>query len=139
MRIVRVETLPVVSQEAPGEGNVIYLLKKTEGGVDYTEIHASNTDGTMLVQVPTPESSTIHFGETAPELPSKYPFWVNTNTEDFRFYVQYKDEVSVSWLDMQTFMAMLVPEFDGTGESNKMARADHNHDDRYITFGNHEW
>lgn len=139
MRIVRVETLPEIGPEQPGEGNVIYLHKRTEDGLDFMDIYATNTEGTQLVQLPTAESSAIHFGETAPSLPSRFPFWVCTSVDDFRFYVQYKDDFSIAWMDLQSFMATLVPEFDGTGVSNKMARSDHNHDNTYIRFGNHQW
>lgn len=143
MKIIRVNSLPLGTPESPIVANAIYLLSQTKGGKKQLQIHVSNTAGTELVYIPTETEilgKTITYSNVAPEFPCDSPFWMNTDPSDFSLYVQYTSGPTTIWMDLQSYMTSMVPEFAGTGVANTMARSDHNHDDKYVSIdSNHEW
>lgn len=131
LTIIRVTALP-----AQPEANTLYFLKKADSLV---ELHVSNSDGTELRHLSTQQetlSQTVIFSDVAPELPCASKLW--WNTVDGVLYVQYDDGTTVTWVEASP--AAAIPEFGGTGSSNLMARADHNHDSEYVRISNiNEW
>lgn len=132
LKIIRVTSIPEVRT-----GNTIYLLKNAENPALF-DFYATNSDGTELLHVATQAetlSSALLYSPTPPPLPNPTKFW--WNTADGSLNVQYEAGETVVWVEAMP--SIPVPDFDGTGEANTMARSDHNHDTTYAKVGQHEW
>lgn len=130
LKIVRVDAVPLQA-----DPNTLYLVKKNDTTID---LYASSTDGLTVRHLATTEeilTKSLHVNDLPPALPSATQFW--WNSAEGVLYVQYDDGDSVNWVEANP--APLYPEFGGTGTSNLMARADHNHDATYVTIGIHQW
>jgi len=130
LTIVRVNALPLQT-----EANTLYLVKKTDTLFD---LYVTSSDGLSVRHVATQEdvlTQSVLFSQTPPALPQASRLW--WNTVEGVLYIQYDDGDSVNWVEANP--APLYPEFGGTGSSNTMARADHNHDETYVTIGIHQW
>lgn len=144
MDIIRVLAFPDGQDGRAIKPGAIYLRSYTENNVELLEVGVANQGGTDIVVQPGRYSGldkVVEISDEMPTFPCVSPFWINSDDEDFRMCVQYKTgDGGHAWVDLQAFMQTLIVEFDGTGESEKAARADHNHDDRYtIDAGNHQW
>lgn len=144
MDIIRVLAFPDGEDGRLIKPGAIYLRSFTENDVALLEIGVANQAGTEIAVQPEKYSAlskVVAISDEMPELPCVSPFWINSDEDDFRMYVQYgTEEGGLAWIDLQAFMQTLVVEFDGTGQSDRAARADHHHDDRYvIDAGSHQW
>lgn len=131
LTIVRVTALPEVLAK-----NTLYFLKSADG--DFMDIYLTSADGSYIRHASTQEE-TINAGviesDTAPPFPNKARFW--WSTAEGNLYFQHKSASGSVWVEASP--GPTLPEFGGTGTSNKMARADHNHDEVYVKIGNNEW
>lgn len=130
LTIARVNALPV-----PPVADTLYLVKKTDTLFD---LYVTSSDGTTTRHIATQEETlaqAVLFSDTPPALPQKSPLW--WNTLEGELYIQYNDGDGVHWV--QASPGPQIPEFGGTGTSNLMARADHNHDATYVSIGDHQW
>lgn len=121
--IVRVNALPVIPV-----ANTLYLVKRLDNLV---ELYMTSSDGQHTAHIATQEevaAQAVIFSDSAPELPCDSKLW--WNTVDGVLYIQYDDGTTVSWVEASPTAA--VPEFGGTGTSNLVAHADHDHDAQYM-------
>lgn len=131
LNIVRVDALP-----AQLAVETLYMVKGSSPDLfDIYVVGKTVADVRHLATKDEITASVIVFGETPPELPSPVKLW--WNTVEGTLYVQYNDGAQTWWVE--SISSVVVPDFAGTGEANSMARSDHNHDQTYVSIGNHEW
>jgi hypothetical protein len=132
LKIVRVSALPEVVTP-----NTIYLLRNADDASLF-DLYASDSTGQAVRHIATKSesvASVIIYSPTPPALPNPVRFW--WNTADASLNVQYENEGTTVWVEAMPSIA--VPDFDGTGTANTMARSDHDHDQTYAKIGNNEW
>lgn len=131
LNIVRVNALPAVL-----EANTLYMVKGAAG--DLFDIYVVGEEVTSVRHLATKDeitASVILFGDEPPQLPNPVKLW--WNTVEGTLYIQYNDGTNTYWVE--SIASIVVPDFAGTGNANSMARSDHNHDEKYVAVGAHEW
>ena len=105
---------------------------------NFFEQYLTDSTGDNIRRLATPEDiydGLPVYSDTPPALPCVEKFWFNT--AELTLYVQYDDGNVADWVE--AISSVQIPEFAGTGTADTMARSDHNHDELYVTVGNHEW
>lgn len=105
--------------------STMYMVKTARPGI--AEIFISDNTGTSVMHLSTSEDilqESVLFSVTAPSTDTTSKFWWKTDTG--ALFVLYDDGTDVNWVEASPSIA--VPEFDGNGTANTMARSDHWHD-----------
>lgn len=118
--VKKVNALPLVYTP-----NTLYLVKTEIAGI--MEMFLSNNTGDNVLHLSTSNDvleSSVLFSTTAPSVDTPSKFWWKSDSASL--FVLYNDGSSKHWVEASPSIA--VPEFDGNGTANTMARSDHWHD-----------
>ena len=118
--VKRVNALPMVYS-----ANTLYLVKTSRPGI--MEMYLSNAAADSVFHLSTADDvlqESVLFSNTAPSIDTTSKLWWKTDTATL--FVLYDDGDSKNWVEASPNIA--VPEFDGNGVADTMARSDHWHD-----------